>query len=272
MPFSKRLILFVFILVVCAVILYYGLPSGSDWDQWFRPAALLFIHGGNPYDLAEFHNAPWTLFAFIPFVLLPDPVGRTAWFLASLFGFAYLAYKLNGKRFATILFLTSYPVFVCFLVGGLDWLPMLAFVTPPPFSLMFAAMKPQVGIGIAFYWLWIAWESNRWKEVLRWFLPTLLLLAASFVFYGFWPLSFLGKGSNPVNISLFPYLLPVAIYLQLQKTKQAAIASGPLLSPYLNVLSLATPLAAVLEQPKVLLFLWVLLWLYAFARILLIGG
>jgi hypothetical protein len=268
--FIKQLVLLLLILAGIVMLSYFELPRNvNDWDKWFRPATLLFLQGRNPYDLAEFHNAPWTLFILIPFALLPRALGQIAWFLAGLLVFTYIAYKLNARWFSTVLFLTSYPVFVSLMVGGLDWLPMLAFVTPPPISLMFAAMKPQVGIGIALYWLWVAWKSNGWKEVLRWSLPTLLLLFASFIFYGFWPLTFLGKESNPVNISLFPYLLPVAIYLQSKGVKKAAIASGPLFSPYLNVLSLATPLAAVLDRPKVLLFLWILLWLYAFARVLI---
>jgi hypothetical protein len=259
----------ILIVLLAGLAAFVELPYGSDWYEWFRPAALLFLHGGNPYDLAEFHNAPWILFILIPFALLPYQVGRTVWFLASLLGFAHIANKLKAKPLGLVLFLTSYPVFVCLFVGGLDWVPMLAFVTPPPISLLFAAMKPQVGIGVALYWLWFAWRLNGWRVVLRWSLPTLLLLAASFAFYGFWPLTFLGKESNPVNISLFPYLVPLALYLQFQKSKRAAIASGPLLSPYLNVLSLATPLSAVLDRPKVLLFLWIWLWLYALARLLI---
>jgi len=257
---NPRVIILGLLILIALPVLYYGVPIGQDWIEFFRPATLSLIHGQNPYSIQDFHNAPWVLIPFIPFALMPYQWGRVGFFVISLACFIYIAHRLNAKPVSMILFLTSYPVITGLNGGGIDWLPMLAFVTPAPISLIFAAMKPQIGIGIALYWMIYGWELGGIRLMIRWSLPVVILLAGSFALYGFWPLTFIGKGDNPVNISIFPYLIPLGIYFLWTKKKRAAMAAGPFLSPYHTVFTLAVPLVALLDHPKLLAVASALLW------------
>jgi hypothetical protein len=273
-PRSKKLILAILILAALP-ILYYSVPIGQDWIQFFRPATLSLIHGQNPYAIQDFHNAPWTLIPFIPFALMPEKAGRAGFFLLNFIGFFYTAYKLGAKPISLILFMTSYPVINCLNGGGIDWLPMLSFVTPAPVSLIFAAMKPQVGIGMGVYWLFESWRVGRVRTIVRNFLPVTLMLCASFALYGFWILTFVGKSQNSVNMSLFPYSVPLGLYLLwvaiTQRRARPAMAAGPFLAPYHTLFTLAAPLVALLDHPKLLAIVSACLWIHGIVRVLFLG-
>lgn len=271
-PLSKRIALAVLFLAALPVI-YYGVPIGQDWVQFFRPATLAFVHGQNPYDVRDFNNAPWTLIPFIPFAVMPTRLGSAGFFLLGFASFLYIAYKLGAKPIGVILFITSYPVISCLNGGGIDWLPMLSFVTPAPVSLIFAAMKPQIGIGIAIYWLVESWRAGGIRTVVKNFLPVTVLLAFSFAIYGFWIMTFLNKAQvtvNTVNVSLFPYLLPVGVYLLWvairRRNSRPAMAAGPFFAPYHTLFSLAAPLVALLDFPYLLAIASAVTWMHGVIR------
>ncbi len=263
---SKKFILLLLILVALPS-LYYNISVGQDWYQFYRPATLALIQGQNPYDIDSFHNAPWALIPFIPFALVPYQLGRVGFFLLGLAYFFYIPYKLGAKPISVILFVTSYPVISCLNGGGIEWLPMLAFVTPAPISLIFAAIKPQAGIGMGVYWLFESWRVGGVRMVIKNFLPVTLMLCASFLLYGFWIMTFIGKSQsvvNVVNISIFPYMVPVGLYLLwiaiTQRHARPAMAASPFFAPYHTLFSLAVPLVALLEHPKLLAMISACLW------------
>ena len=271
---GKKFLLILLILIALP-LLYYSIPIGQDWIEFFRPATLALIHGQNPYDIRDFHNAPWTLIPFIPFALMPYQLGRAGLFLLGFGCFLFVALRLKAKPVSVILFVTSYPVISCLNGGGIDWLPMLSFVTPAPISLIFAAMKPQIGIGIGLYWLFESWRMGGIRTVLKNFLPVTILLLVSFALYGFWILTFIGKSQNAVNMSLFPYSVPLALYmLWVSITKQhtkLAMAAGPFLAPYHTLFSLAAPLVAFFDYPKLLALVSACLWVHGVFHALTVG-
>jgi hypothetical protein len=248
--------------------LYSNLPVGQDWIQFFRPATLSILRGESPYKIKDFNNAPWTLLPFIPFVLLPYRIGRLGVFLLGFLAFAYVAYKLKAKPVSALMFMTSFPVIACLYGGGLDWMPMISFVTPAPIALIFAAMKPQVGIGIGFYWLIESWQRGGIKLIVKQFYPVSLLFLISFALYGFWVMTSVGKWNNPVNISLFPYLVIIGIYLLYTRQKRAAMASSVCFAPYFTFFSLSAPLVALFEHPRLLFAVWLMLWAYPLLKAL----
>jgi len=274
---SKKIILAALILAALPVI-YYGVPIGQDWIQFFKPATLALVHGGNPYDIRNFHNAPWTLIPFIPFALMPTRLGSVGFFLLGFACFLYIVYKLSGKPLVMILFITSYPVFSCLNGGGIDWLPMLSFVTPAPISLIFAAIKPQIGIGIAVYWLIESWRAVGIRTIVKNFLPVSLLLIISIATYGFWIMNFVNKAqvtTNWVNVSLFPYTLPVAFYLLWvaikKRVARPAMAASPFFAPYHTLFSLAAPLVALFDYPVLLAIASAVLWVHGVFRAIILG-
>jgi hypothetical protein len=272
---NAKIIMLIVLILIALPILYSGLPRGVDWPDNFRPAALAMLHGQSPYDRDDFHfyNAPWTLLPFIPFALLPYQLGRLCTFLAGLLAFCYVAYKMNAKYGSMILFLTSWPVIACLYEGGIDWLPMLSFVLPAPIGLLFAAMKPQIGFGIGLYWLADAWRVGGMPAVVRTFLPVGILLLVSLQLYGAWFARFSDLTRVGWNISLFPYEVPVGLYLlwaaMAQKRSRTAMASSTFLSPYISGFSLAVPLVALFEHPRLLFLAWACLWAYVLVHALL---
>jgi hypothetical protein len=271
---SKKLILALLILTGLP-LLYYSISIGQDWVEFFRPATLAMIHGQNPYDIRDFNNAPWTLIPFIPFAVMPYQIGRVGFFLLSFGCFLFVAYKLGAKPVSMILFLTSYPVISCLNGGGIDWLPMLSFVTPAPVSLIFAVMKPQIGIGIGLYWLFESWRIGGVRTVIKNFLPVTIMLCVSFALYGFWFLTFVGKSQNAVNVSLFPYSVPLGLYMLwtaiAQRRARLAMAASPFVAPYHTLFSLAAPLVALFDYPRLFAVTSVCLWIHGVFHALTLG-
>jgi hypothetical protein len=264
----KVLILIVLILAMTPM-LFGMITVNHDWDDWtsiYRPVALTFLQGGSPYGGTGYYNAPWLLLPLLPLAVLPYQLGRFLFFVVSLAGFAYLARRLTSNPLSIVLFISSVPVFFCLHQGNIDWIPMLAFVTPAPFALILAAIKPQIGAGIALYWLFESWRLGGLRLVIRNFLPVSLLLIASFVFYGLWPLSFSSDAVASWNVSLFPYLIPIGILLVFlavhRRQPRTAMAAGICFAPYFSMLSVSSMLTALLEQPTLMVIAWTLLWTY----------
>lgn len=255
---------------------YLYLPVGLDWHNAYRPASLALLEGKSPYGMSEygqaFYNAPWALLPFLPFAIMPYQMGRVGIFIMGLAGFVYIAYKLNASPTSLIIFLTSAAVIGCLNNGNIDWLPMLAFVLPARWGLIFAAIKPQIGIGIAIYWLFDSYREGGIRLVVKTFAPVTILLLISFSLYGFWFLQFRWLENNLNNMSLFPYSLPISLYLLWLsiKTRDArpAMASSPFLAPYVTQFSYAAVLAALLQKPKWLTVTSALLWIPVILRIL----
>jgi hypothetical protein len=101
------------------------------------------------------------------------------------------------------------------------------------------------------------------------------MLCASFALYGFWFLTFVGKSQNSVNLSLFPYSVPLGLYLLwvaiTQRRARPAMAAGPFLAPYHTLFTLAAPLVALLDHPKLLAIVSACLWIHGIVRVLFLG-
>ena len=259
-----RALILVLLALAALALLYYLVPTGDDWAEFFRPSALALLGGETPYG-AGYYNAPWVLLPLIPIAVLPFQLGRTVFFVLSLVGFAYIARKLTSNPVSILLFMTSAPIVFCLNGGNLDWIPMLSFITPAPFSLIFAASKPQVGAGIAIYWLFASWRQGGARSVILNFLPVSLLLVSSFIFYGFWPLRFPSIQGVFWNVSPFPYLIPIGMFFVgwavAKREPRPAMAAGLFFSPYYSIRSLFTLLVPLLERPKLLAVAWTVLWI-----------
>ncbi len=245
------LILVVLALIVAAMAAF--LPPGVDWQYSFRPAVVELLSGHSPYraawDQYDFFNAPWALLPLIPLALLPVPVGRALLVVISLVSFAFVAHRLGGKPLAIGLLLVSPPVIHGLLVGNIDWLAVLGYILPPQIGLFFIAIKPQIGIAVAIFWLVEAWRKGGWREVVRIFWPITLALALSILIFGPWPLRFASQVGVGWNASLWPMSIPVGLALlaaALHKRKiEFAMAASPCLSPYLMMHSWVAALLAV---------------------------
>jgi hypothetical protein len=119
-------------------------------------------------------------------------------------------------------------------------------------GLFFVLMKPQVGIGIAIYWLVEAWRSGKWREVVRIFAPVGLDSGLSLIVFGFWTLRITEPISLAVNTSLWPQSISIGIVLILGAIRSQrpglAMTSSPYLSPYLAMHSWSIPVLGLLPD------------------------
>jgi hypothetical protein len=124
------------LLLVCIVvyILSLFLPLGIDWDETFLPAALELLTGHSPYTITGFFNPFWTPIPILPFAWLPSSIGRAAYLLASLAGFAFAAYRLGAKP-------------VTFVVDPKNWSGALTAIVKLPFETFVAV----IGLWILFF-------------------------------------------------------------------------------------------------------------------------
>ncbi len=270
---EKAKIVLLFILIaVLAFVLSFSLPDlGYDWIHTYRPAALAMAHGDSPYTVDIYFASPWAVIPLIPFAFLPEKLGNAAVFLIGLFAFAYIAYKLNPKPEVIVIFILSAPVVGCLIWGNIEWMPLLGLVLPAPIGLIFAAIKPQVGIGLILYWFFHLMKTQGLIGTVKAFLPVTIITLLSFLLYGFWPLRFqdtLALSDNSTaqyNITLWPYGIFAGIWLvykALQHQKgETAIAASPFLSPYTLQYTWVTVLAGVAHAPVELLLVSIGLWI-----------
>lgn len=269
------------ILIIFALIwiLSLVLPSGIDWNLTYRPATLTLLSGNNPYSHqvipeAPFVAAPWTLIPLIPFAVLPEQLGRAGIFLISFIALAYSAHKLGGNRYTIGLFLLSPPIIHSLVNSNIEWLPIFGFVLPPQIGLFFVSTKPQTGIAVAIFWLFLAWKNGGLKEVARVFTPITIALIGSILVFGFWPLSSVSviEIAENFNASLWPSSLSIGIaflFLSFKFVKKEfAMAASPFLSPYVLFHSYSSSVAALITSPIALLATNLALWVLVFLRFL----
>lgn len=249
------------------------IPEGTDWTNTYRPAALALLAGKSPYSVDIYFAAPWSVIPLIPFALLPEAIGRAALFTLGLIAFSFSALKLGANKVALIAFLFSPPVIHCLYNSNIEWIPILGFILPPQIGLFFVAVKPQIGLGIAIFWLIETLRKGGVRETARVFGPFTLVLLLSFLIFGFWPLRFRETLmiTQDYNASFWPLGIPLGLLLMVKairtRTSNPAMAAGPFFSPYVllhaysgALVSLAT---SAIEMTAVSTGLWIAVLLRA---------
>lgn len=246
---------------------------GWDWIHTYRPAALAITQGKSPYSVDVFYAAPWSVIPLIPLALLPEQIGIIGLILLGLSAFAYTAYKLGATQISMTIFLLSASVTGCLWMGNIEWMPLLGLILPAPIGLIFAIIKPQVGIGIVIYWFIDTLRTKGIWGVIKTFAPVTALTLLSFWMYGLWPLRFKQtlalstSHSFQYNTSLWPQGIFIGVWLlykAIQKNKpRTAIASSPFLSPYALPFTWVAVLVGLLESPWELLIVSIALWISA---------
>jgi hypothetical protein len=269
---ATRLILLCALLVILPPILYWSLPVGLDWQNTYRPAALAVLAGESPYSVEIYYAAPWAAWILVPFAILPYALGRLLTFLLGMLAFAFVAWRAGATRITMILFLCSAGVVGCLNNGNIEWMPLLAVVSPPWLGLILATVKPQVGIGLGLYWLVSLVRGKGWKAALLGFVPVTSLLLISFLLYGLWPLRFnqtLAWSVDNTSLGLQSVFIGAVLLVRSIRIRDArmALASGPFLSPYVLQFTWSACLVGLLNHPWELLVAVICLWIPVLLRI-----
>jgi len=201
---------------------------------------------------------PWALLPFIPFVFLPEKMGGLILTNLGLLAYLYLLYKLKVRPIAALAFMLSPAAIVGLHSGNIDWLVMLGFVLPPSIGLLLVMIKPQVGIAVAIYWLFISWQEGKVVKFIKTFSPVLVVYFLSFVVYGFW----LNKANSLVqgnsvrgymDMNLWPMSIPIGLVLLVvalrHRNRFFSFMASPFLSPYVGGNSYAVVILGLAQYP-----------------------
>lgn len=274
--FSKQDYLWFSIAAVAFVGAVYLLalvfPFGPDWTETYYGAADKLLHGHNPHTFPHpLLNPVWVLLPMLPLALLPMAVGGAVFLLVSLIGFALAAVRWGAKPVGMGLFVLSPPVVHCLLNGNIDWIPILGATLPPQIGLFLVISKPQIGGAVVIFWLVEAWRNGKYQAVFRIFAPVIIAYLATFVLFGFWPQVWSKNTEQWWNASLFPYSLPLGIFLLYWSLRtrniRYALPATVFMSPYIMFHSWSAALVMLTKRPWLLLAVIVAIWFIIIIRL-----
>ncbi|MFZ5877905.1 MAG: hypothetical protein ACOY0R_00895 [Chloroflexota bacterium] len=254
------------LLLISPVLIFafaQALPPAGDFLDAFWPAAHTPLA---PYQHPAFLNPPWVALMLYPLSFLSERYAQAVVAFLNLAVTLLLVTRYGGRRLSFLLAMTS-PAFLSLLVNGnIGWLPMAAFLLPANWGLFLLLAKPQDGLMAGLVWF------KRAQNKAAYLLPSLGLIAASFMIWGWWvPHLFQqgqsagGRAVGPWNISPFPWLIPlglVLIYLAWKlENELLAVAATLCLVPYFAFYSLNTLFTLMAgRHPRLAILGWVLLW------------
>jgi hypothetical protein len=239
-----------------------------DWDWVFRPTALAVLFGG-PFT-ERFFNPPWSVFPLIPFALLPDDIGRIAFLVASVIGYAITVHRLGAKLTALPVVFFAMPVWFAMTFGNIEWLALLGLAMPPSVGLLFLAIKPQMTVGVIVLLAARALKSDMpIRNLVVLFAPTALMLIVSYAIWGTWWAHTLRYNELAVNYSFFPWSIGVGaglLALALRRDDvRLALTSGIFFFPvvsftaYAGVVIALTPYLSWLALSTIVT--WAVMWM-----------
>lgn len=243
-------------LLMCVMIADHMQGLRIDWAFAFRPAVLAYAE--DPYQY-EFFNPPWALWVLAPFALLPPPFDHGVLMFVSAIVIAYVAKKMGAKPWTMLLVFLSPPVLDSLLCGQLEWLVLLGVVLPLSWGLPLMLIKPQVGLVVAAWKIWMVhrrYVRNSSGGVglqLTDFSLTIGVLIVSFLRHGFWPIHMLDVMEQTFA---WPYLIPVGLALVYMAYDaaclRAALMASPCLAPHAWPYSFSGVVIALADEPKLL--------------------
>jgi hypothetical protein len=269
------MVLILALVILLGVAVYFAsfLPS-ADWYVTFDPAARGIFSGHSPYEQPVFLNPPWAVLLLFPFVIFPPIVAHGLFFVASALALIYLAWRLSASPLTMAALMLSPTAVGVLLVGNLDALVYLGMLLPPVSGLFLLLLKPQIGAGVAIYYLIESWRQGRFSSILRTFSPIAIAYLISALVFPIFIERIINKPSTDAwNRSLFPYAIPIGLFfLWLAVRKQNAyfaLAATPFLTPYLTVYSyLAVQMALmhkdvekVIRRDVLQIILTIFLWI-----------
>jgi len=237
----KYLILLpVYILVI--YLIWSNIPEiyYVDWVYGFRPAVWDMLKWQSPYNGHGVFNAPWTFVILLPLALFPPKVGALLLTLISFFAILFIGIRLGASPIIALSFLLIPQISLKTITNpNIDFLAAFGFILPAQIGLFFLAIKPQIGVGVAIFWLFEAWRDGGWKNVIKVFAPVSIALVISFLIFG--PYFMLGFALTDHEATLhsyplWPYALPVGLALLslaiTRREKNISITASQFLSPY----------------------------------------
>lgn len=226
---------------VTAAIWLASFVPNADWFGTYDGVARSIFQWRSPYEQPLFVNPPWTAVLLAPFAALPPNLARGLLLVFSLAVWLYAAWRMRAPRLAVIALLLSPTAIGSLLAANIDAFVVLGVFVPATWGLFALLLKPQIGLGPAAYDAVDTWRTRGIAGVVLTTSPVLIAYAVSAVLFPIWIDRLVHAPAIVWNRSLFPYGIPVGLFLFWQSLRRRnvmfALASTPFLSPYLTFYS-----------------------------------
>lgn len=241
------------------------LPPGVDWSQTFYPSSQALVRGQSPYGHGfGFFNPPWALVPLLPFAA-DEVVGRAAVFVLALVVICLVVYQVGGSPVSLGLVVISPPVVDSLYTGNLEFLVLAGLLVPPRWGLFLVLVKPQVGAGLAVWWIIEAWRDGGWWGVWDLLWPVGLVGLISIALFGLWPLQLRDPVLAKWNASFWPWSIPAGLALLgwgvWKREPLPALAAAPMLAPHVVFYSWSGAMVALVRRPEILAVVVAGLWI-----------
>jgi hypothetical protein len=248
------------------------IPVWYDQEHFFTVAAR---HMSNPYVLEYFSTPPWSTILLAPLSVIPLELAVLLQLGLEFALLTILIVRYGGGRRNVLIMLTSYLAFDTSLEVNIDWIPILGMLLPVQWSMPFILLKPQVGLG---YYL-----GCQPRDVMRAMIPAAVVVALSFLFWGWWPaevLRHMQRLTNwTFNMAPMVHISPVISLLiggaiAYQAVRRRDITIGMIawlfFIPYIPLYSFLIVFSLVtVRWPRVALLISVVMWIVYGGTILL---
>lgn len=262
---SKFHLLAVVLVSLVAAALAFGL---HDFDVLYT-AGTVARQGGNPYSVPMFVSPLSVLVYFIPISFLPEMLAFRLTIFISTMAYCLVLYRSSrGSLFTVLLALTTPLLLYNLFATNVDWMVVLASALNPLAGFWLAMLKPQIGGVLGVILLVAIFRRYGWRIAALFCAIQAAVYLASFALEQ--SASSLGNALSWTiyhggNLSLFPWGpllgLPFAFYAVRHSDRLAALASGPLVSPYVGPQSWVAILPWLAKHRWLLVLAWILSWL-----------
>ncbi|MCS7072174.1 MAG: hypothetical protein NZM00_11755 [Anaerolinea sp.] len=244
------------------------------WDDQTSLFLRMVDHLAAPNRVDAFKNPPWAALLLAPFGLIArysTPLALLVQLFLYWFGLALLVHKFSDESQrslrAYLIALTSPFALDAALNLNIDWIVVFGLLLPAAYSGPLLLVKPQNAIGYLF--------TFSWKTLMRWVLVTLIVVLASFIIWGAWPLIWLENTSvRPVgtNVNFAPWYIisplvtiPVGIVLGIIARRRGdpalGILAGAFLVPYIAFYTMLLHFTLIaVRWPRAALIISLALW------------
>jgi hypothetical protein len=218
-----------------AIYLASFLPT-ADWFATFDPAARGIFSGLAPYHQVGYVYPPWAVIPLLPIVLFPPDLAHGLMYVLSALLLFYILWRLKVGVVAAVAFFLSPTAIGALMVNNIDPIVISGILFPPIWGLFLLVIKPQIGFGVAVYYLVEIWREHGFQGALRVFAPVSIAWLVSAALFPIWIERMLRNPEIIWNRSLFPYLIPLGLILLWMafryKNPYFAMASSLFFAPY----------------------------------------
>lgn len=184
----------VFLAVATSFVILLHMPlvrvASSDLLIYYRPAARVWLFGGEAYEIHGYVNPPWTLPLMVPFSLGPPRLGYVLFFLFSCAVVATAVRAFGGRTWTLLAVLIAPPTVALLVLGQVDIWVLLGVIlgrwaadkehwAGVGLALALLLIKPQIGSLVAFMWILTLPRRLTWKALVSvgviWFLSCLIV-------------------------------------------------------------------------------------------------